>query len=274
MSYCRSTHRPYMLEAMVSRLCWLIRRRAVPLRVKNEADPDCAVRLQGYARRRWWTPTIWNWFTRRRPRRWRQRWKQALNQPQPEASGCAEAHLRAEPGGRGLSRRLYGLTATQYKPRITRITRINSNQSLASVFVFIRFIRVIRGSFPGFLDGDTGSGRSFGVALRSEEHLGVTDIFGEDVGSPLGGVFVATQGLKTAWNSPLDERGIIGAAMGIAYAGGRPVAEIQFCDYGSNTNRLKLKVAGKLCCWAGRRQLRNAARPDDAERLRQHRGSL
>jgi 2-oxoisovalerate dehydrogenase E1 component beta subunit len=82
-----------------------------------------------------------------------------------------------------------------------------------------------------------------------EEHLGVTDVFGEDVGPPLGGVFTATQGLKTAWNSPLDERGIIGAAMGIAYAGGRPVAEIQFCDYGFNTIDL-LKVAGNQR-WAG-----------------------
>ena len=33
-----------------------------------------------------------------------------------------------------------------------------------------------------------------------EEHLGVTDVFGEDVGPPLGGVFTATQGLRTAWN--------------------------------------------------------------------------
>jgi len=82
-----------------------------------------------------------------------------------------------------------------------------------------------------------------------ETHLGVTDIFGEDVGPPLGGVFTATQGLKTAWNSPLDERGIIGAAMGIAYAGGRPVAEIQFCDYGFNTIDL-LKVAGNQR-WSG-----------------------
>ena len=82
-----------------------------------------------------------------------------------------------------------------------------------------------------------------------EEHLGVTDIFGEDVGPPLGGVFTATQGLQTAWNSPLDERGIIGTAMGIAYAGGRPVAEIQFCDYGFNTIDL-LKVAGNQR-WAG-----------------------
>jgi len=76
-----------------------------------------------------------------------------------------------------------------------------------------------------------------------EEHLGVTDVFGEDVGPPLGGVFTATQGLRTAWNSPLDERGIIGTAMGIAYAGGKPVCEIQFCDYGFNTTDL-LKVAG------------------------------
>ena len=40
-----------------------------------------------------------------------------------------------------------------------------------------------------------------------EEHLNVKDIFGEDVGPPLGGVFTASQGLKTAWNTPLDERG-------------------------------------------------------------------
>ena len=76
-----------------------------------------------------------------------------------------------------------------------------------------------------------------------EEHLGVTDVFGEDVGPPLGGVFTATQGLRTAWNTPLDERGILGTAMGIAYAGGRPVCEIQFCDYAFNVMDL-LKLAG------------------------------
>src|SRR5215211_5807785 len=82
-----------------------------------------------------------------------------------------------------------------------------------------------------------------------ETHLGVTDVFGEDVGPPLGGVFTATQGLKTAWNSPLDERGIVGAAMGIAYGGGRPVFEIQFADYAFNIIDL-LKVAGNQR-WAG-----------------------
>ncbi|WP_257455720.1 alpha-ketoacid dehydrogenase subunit beta [Archangium lipolyticum] len=82
----------------------------------------------------------------------------------------------------------------------------------------------------------------------AEEHLGVTDIFGEDVGAPLGGVFTATQGLKTAWNSPLDERGIIGMAIGLAMAGSKPVAEIQFADYIFNTIDL-LKIAGNTC-WA------------------------
>lgn len=81
-----------------------------------------------------------------------------------------------------------------------------------------------------------------------ETHLGVKDIFGEDVGPPLGGVFTATQGLKTTWNSPLDERGIIGAAMGLAFAGDRCVAEIQFADYIYNTVDL-LKLAG-MQSWA------------------------
>ncbi len=76
----------------------------------------------------------------------------------------------------------------------------------------------------------------------------MTDIFGEDVGPPLGGVFTATQGLRTAWNTPLDERGIVGAAMGLALAGQKPVAEIQFCDYAFNTIDL-LKLAGNTL-WA------------------------
>ncbi|MDZ4677051.1 MAG: transketolase C-terminal domain-containing protein [Oligoflexia bacterium] len=81
-----------------------------------------------------------------------------------------------------------------------------------------------------------------------EENLGVKNIFGQDVGPPLGGVFTATQGLKTTWNTPLDERGIIGMAIGLAMAGSRCVAEIQFCDYIFNTIDL-LKIGGNTC-WA------------------------
>jgi 2-oxoisovalerate dehydrogenase E1 component beta subunit len=86
-----------------------------------------------------------------------------------------------------------------------------------------------------------------------EKHLGVKDIFGQDVGMPLGGVFTASQGLKTSWNTPLDERGIIGMATGIAMTGERCVAEIQFCDYIFNTIDL-LKLVGNMN-WASNGQV-------------------
>ncbi len=85
-----------------------------------------------------------------------------------------------------------------------------------------------------------------------ESRLGVTDIFGQDVGAPLGGVFTATQGLQKAWNTPLDERGIISTAIGLGLAGDRCVAEIQFCDYIFNTIDL-LKMAGNTL-WASNGQ--------------------
>jgi 2-oxoisovalerate dehydrogenase E1 component len=62
-------------------------------------------------------------------------------------------------------------------------------------------------------------------------------IFGEDVADPKGGVFKATMGLTDAFgharafNSPLAESLIIGLAVGIAGAGGKPLPEIQFADF-------------------------------------------
>ncbi|MCC2677501.1 MAG: 3-methyl-2-oxobutanoate dehydrogenase [Pseudobdellovibrio sp.] len=89
----------------------------------------------------------------------------------------------------------------------------------------------------------------------AEKNYQLKDVFGQDVGAPLGGVFTATQGLETAWNSTLDERGIIGMAMGIAMAGDRCVAEIQFADYIFNTIDL-LKIAGNtLWCTNGQYNL-------------------
>ena len=61
-------------------------------------------------------------------------------------------------------------------------------------------------------------------------------VFGEDVG-PKGGVFLATEGLTSefgeerCFDTPLSEDGIIGAAIGMAMNGLRPVAEIQFQDF-------------------------------------------
>ena len=61
-------------------------------------------------------------------------------------------------------------------------------------------------------------------------------IFGEDVGY-FGGVFRATAGLQKKFGShrvfdtPINECGIIGAAVGMGAYGLRPVPEIQFADY-------------------------------------------
>jgi len=61
-------------------------------------------------------------------------------------------------------------------------------------------------------------------------------VFGEDVGKR-GGVFLATEGLQQKYgpdrvmDSPLSEAAIIGAAVGMAAQGMRPVAEVQFADY-------------------------------------------
>ncbi len=62
-------------------------------------------------------------------------------------------------------------------------------------------------------------------------------VFGEDVADPKGGVFKATVkltdrfGHHRCFNTPLSESLIIGAALGMAAAGKRPVPEIQFADY-------------------------------------------
>jgi pyruvate dehydrogenase E1 component beta subunit len=64
---------------------------------------------------------------------------------------------------------------------------------------------------------------------------------GEDIGAA-GGVFKTTQGLleefgpERVWDTPISEQAIVGAALGAAMTGIRPVAEIMFSDF-------------LACCW-------------------------
>ena len=61
-------------------------------------------------------------------------------------------------------------------------------------------------------------------------------LFGEDLEDPKGDVFGVTRGLSTKFpgrvvNSPLNESIILGASIGRALVGGRPVAFFQFADF-------------------------------------------
>lgn len=62
-------------------------------------------------------------------------------------------------------------------------------------------------------------------------------VFGEDVADPKGGVFKATKGLTEAFgedrsfNTPLAEALVVGLGVGMAAAGAKPCAEIQFADF-------------------------------------------
>jgi len=84
-------------------------------------------------------------------------------------------------------------------------------------------------------------------------------IFGEDVGY-FGGVFRATAGLQKkhgnerVFDTPINECGIIGVAVGMGAYGLRPVPEIQFADYiypgfdqlVSEAARLRYRSAGEF----------------------------
>jgi 2-oxoisovalerate dehydrogenase E1 component beta subunit len=71
------------------------------------------------------------------------------------------------------------------------------------------------------------------VTMRGDERV---VLLGEDVGK-VGGVFRVTAGLQQEFgderviDTPLAETGIIGAAIGMALGGMRPVPEIQFGDF-------------------------------------------
>lgn len=63
-----------------------------------------------------------------------------------------------------------------------------------------------------------------------------TILFGEDVEDPKGGVFGFTRGLSSRHpgrvrNAPLAEATIVGAGIGLAAAGLRPIVELQFIDF-------------------------------------------
>jgi 2-oxoisovalerate dehydrogenase E1 component len=83
---------------------------------------------------------------------------------------------------------------------------------------------------------------SMAEAIRDAHHVALEadgEVFalGEDIGDPTGGVFKTTLGLETRWGrkrvrpTPIAEQAIVGAGIGAALVGMRPVAEIMFNDF-------------------------------------------
>ena len=99
-----------------------------------------------------------------------------------------------------------------------------------------------------------------GLRTAMEAHDDVV-VIGEDVGRN-GGVFRATEGLWEAFgddrviDTPLAESGIVGAAIGLALSGMRPVAEIQFMGFSypafdqivSHTARMRYRTGSRYTC--------------------------
>ncbi len=100
-----------------------------------------------------------------------------------------------------------------------------------------------------------------GVRRTMEHELEINDrvlVFGEDVGAK-GGVHAATMGLQSkfgehrVFDTSLSEEGIIGRAVGLAYGGFMPIAEIQFRKYADpateqlkNTGTIRWRTANKF----------------------------
>ena len=91
---------------------------------------------------------------------------------------------------------------------------------------------------------DTGGARPISVraAITSalDQALGADErvvLLGEDIADPSGGVFGVTKGLSTTHgadrvrDTPISEQAIVGAAVGAALGGLRPVAEVMFMDF-------------------------------------------
>jgi 2-oxoisovalerate dehydrogenase E1 component len=86
---------------------------------------------------------------------------------------------------------------------------------------------------PGRMTMVASINQTFRKALENDPKV---VFFGEDIEDPKGGVFGLTKGLseafpKQVFNSPLAEATIMGAAVGMASYGWKPVFELQFIDF-------------------------------------------
>ena len=120
------------------------------------------------------------------------------------------------------------------------LARPEPDASAATRYVFAEMEEYAKRDFPAPNPPERARINMLDAIRRTLEHEMKVNpkilIFGEDVG-PKGGVHAATLGMQTTFgpdrvfDTSLSEEGIIGNAVGLALAGLRPVAEIQFRKY-------------------------------------------
>ena len=100
------------------------------------------------------------------------------------------------------------------------------------------------------------------IAITEEMRRDPTVIcIGEDIGTPggWGGAFTVTWGLEREFglervrNTPISEAGLIGAAIGAAIAGLRPIADFQYSDFMFCAADQLINQAPKICFMSGGR---------------------
>ncbi len=91
------------------------------------------------------------------------------------------------------------------------------------------------------ISGETREMGMFEAIISAQDNALEADpgviMMGEDIGDPPGGVFKTSAGLQTKWGAdrvrptPIAEQAIIGAGIGSALVGMRPICEIMFSDF-------------------------------------------
>lgn len=167
-----------------------------------------------------------------------------------QASGDPIRNLRQRLVNRGVEERVLLEMEEEIRRSYTELAeRVRKEEDPKPVFTAVKPYegRLLdlgaenRGRPAGSMDATGEEGHTMLEAIREVLRARLQKdprvvLFGEDIEDPKGDVFGVTRGLSTDFpgrvkNSPLAESTIVGASIGRALAGDRPVAFLQFADF-------------------------------------------
>ncbi len=181
--------------------------------IKKERENDPLIKTKKFLVSDYFSENKWLQLKRQAQKAVNEATKNALDRPEPDPAQTKKyVFAESGPDGKDEVQQQGGLAAEGYRfPEATTDIKVEKQR--------INIVEAIR--------------RTLQVELESNPRLVV---FGEDVAAK-GGVHAATMGLQTefgenrVFDTSLSEEGIIGRAVGMAYCGLMPVAEIQFRKY-------------------------------------------